>query len=166
MKRAPIATRPLEVRFWSKVRKGEDCWEWTGFTRKDGYGLIGLGRRSDGIARAHRVAWELHFGPIPDGLYVCHRCDNRKCVRPDHLFLGTPQDNVDDMVRKGRSVAPSSPSGLKNHKAVAIAFGGETMCIAEWERRLHMAPGTLRKRLRDGWSLERAFTEPVRTRAA
>lgn len=67
--------------------------------RSNGYGMI----KSNGVhQRAHRVAWEIENGPIPDGLLVCHRCDNRPCCNTNHLFLGTHQDNFDDMVAKGR----------------------------------------------------------------
>ncbi len=75
------------------------CWLWLG-TLCCGYGLIMV----DGTRwRAHRYSWTLHNGPIPDGLFVCHRCDIRECVNPSHLFLGTCDDNLKDMVRKGRS---------------------------------------------------------------
>ena len=94
----------LKRRFWAKVAKSDGCWEWTAEIGYKGYGrfcLWSLGKRS--TVAAHRVAWELTSGPIPVGLMVCHRCDNRKCVRPDHLFLGTNQDNMTDMKNKGRS---------------------------------------------------------------
>lgn len=97
----------LEERFWSKVsRHPTGCWEWKASTkaaRSAGktfhYGQIRVGRRE---ASAHRTCWELCFGPIPDGIFVCHACDNPKCVRPSHLFLGTPRDNIQDMIAKGR----------------------------------------------------------------
>lgn len=92
----------LAERLWAKVDRTESCWIWTGGTNIKGYGCIGLGERGRGKALAHRVSWELAFGPIPDGLWVLHHCDNPPCVRPDHLWLGTAADNNRDMVAKGR----------------------------------------------------------------
>lgn len=90
--------RPRQPRpFWSLVDKSGDCWLWT--AGKDG---VGYGRWGNDQG-AHRVAWEETNGPIPPGLFVCHRCDNPACVRPSHLFLGRPKDNTQDMVRKGRA---------------------------------------------------------------
>lgn len=87
--------------FWDRVRLVPDtgCWEWTGPRNACGYGTTNVENRS---ALAHRVAWELLRGPIPDGLLVCHKCDNPPCCNPDHLFLGTQADNMQDAARKGR----------------------------------------------------------------
>lgn len=99
----PSPTRPLEERFWEKVRKTEGCWLWTASTAEFGYGAIGAGGKHGKILRAHRVSYEIANGPIPAGLCVLHRCDNPGCVNPDHLFLGTNQDNHKDMIEKGRN---------------------------------------------------------------
>lgn len=92
---------PLAQRFWAKVnRRGpEECWEWTASRYRFGYGVIYANGK---MGRSNRVAWELTNGPIPDGMEVCHRCDNPPCCNPTHLFLGTHQDNVRDCFGKGR----------------------------------------------------------------
>lgn len=90
---------PVPLRFWSCVDKTGDCWIWTGQRTRDGYGRISVNQKYVG---AHRVSFELANGPIPDGLYVLHSCDNRPCVNPAHLWLGTHQDNMRDMAEKGR----------------------------------------------------------------
>lgn len=93
----------MEERFWPKVAKRgpDECWEWTASRTPQGYGKIGR-RKGESPAIASRVSWEMHNGPIPDGLHVLHRCDNPPCVNPAHLFLGTNADNQRDMRAKGR----------------------------------------------------------------
>ena len=105
---APVPWFAFSRRFWSKVDRTSECWVWTG-SRTCGYGHIRVGSRSDGtrtLLRATHVAWELTNGAIPEGLWLLHRCDNPPCVRPTHLFLGTPKDNTDDMAAKGRANTP------------------------------------------------------------
>lgn len=111
-------------RFWKYVDKDGAfhadigrCWEWIGTKRPDGYGVIGLGTREMGLMRAHRVSWILAEGPIPAGRFLCHHCDNPMCVRPSHMFLGTPRDNHADMRFKGRHVNPPRCEGTKNVNA-------------------------------------------------
>lgn len=99
---------PLAERFWPKVHKRDGCWLWTASTDSNGYGQSFIGRL-DGRVRlehAHRVAWRLTFGDIPDGLNVLHRCDVPRCVNPAHLFLGTDRDNIQDAIGKGRWISP------------------------------------------------------------
>ena len=104
LREAGIETRgkmpePLLERFWNKVQVTDGCWEWQEGLSTGGYGKFWVGNET---VPAHRFAWEVSQGPIPDGLFVCHHCDNRKCVRPDHLWLGTSYDNMVDCVEKGR----------------------------------------------------------------
>lgn len=114
---------PLADRFWAQVKRSDGCWEWQGLILSNGYGQIGgVEGRSVG---AHRVAWMLTNGSIPDGLIVCHRCDNRSCVRPDHLFLGTQSDNVLDAVQKGRFPAGEGHGQSKITAVEAAAIRGD-----------------------------------------
>lgn len=104
-----LRARPWQERFWERVAKSDGCWEWTGCVHpKTGYGM----GDADGVTKsAHRMAYVLEYGAIPSGLQVLHHCDNRKCVRPSHLYAGTHADNMRDMVARGRSPRPlASPA--------------------------------------------------------
>lgn len=97
--------------FWKKVLKGDGCWLWAGAPAKVGYGRL----RVDGVLYyAHRLALEISGVLIPPGHCACHHCDNRMCVRPDHLFVGTHTDNHGDMVAKGRNALPPKMAGASH----------------------------------------------------
>lgn len=127
-------TTPLEKRFWSKVQKTNTCWIWTGAKRSNTYyGILYCGARwlgSNGpdpnvkrlryrAVAAHRLSWQMANGAIPLGMCVCHHCDNPACVRPDHLFLGTPRENAMDRTAKGRS--PGAPGESNRHAKLTSA---------------------------------------------
>lgn len=106
----PRAGTP-EERFWARVEKTDECWLWTAYRLRSGYGWLRVNKVG---WLAHRRSWALCNGSIPDGLFVLHRCDNPSCVRPDHLFLGTHQDNMTDMATKGRG-AHGEGHGMRKH---------------------------------------------------
>jgi hypothetical protein len=116
---------PAIERFMAKVEPepNSGCWLWTGATVY-GYGTLLVSRNRN--SRAHRIAWEIFRGPIPGGVFVCHRCDVRACVNPDHLFLGTNMENCHDMARKGRGTkSPSGlPYGVRRHRSKFQAIIG------------------------------------------
>ena len=102
--------------FWTRVGRTPQCWEWQGGHITNGYGLMYFqGQRQ----LAHRISWQIHFGAIPVGRCICHACDNPSCVRPDHLFVGTHKDNMNDMHRKGRAGDHEwwKRPGRRHHKA-------------------------------------------------
>jgi len=115
---------PITFRLWSKVDKSsgpDGCWIWIGCKASSGYGQIGRGRRGEGQMPTHRLAWELTNGPIPDGLWVLHKCDNPPCCNPAHLFLGTRTDNMRDCSAKGRLLAQSNPAHLARGSRHGVA---------------------------------------------
>jgi len=107
---ATAKRRNFAERFWEKVTKTPSCWLWTGGKTQDGYGQM----NRDGLnVRANRISWELHNGPIPDGQFVLHCCDNPSCVRPDHLFLGDDAINMADRNAKNRQARGERSGGAK-----------------------------------------------------
>jgi len=100
------AYKDLRDRFDCRVERipGVDCWIWNGSTNKNGYGMVYFNQQQR--STAHRVSYSLYVGPVPRGQYVLHKCDVHSCVNPDHLFAGTPLDNMRDMINKGRNVNP------------------------------------------------------------
>lgn len=132
------------ARFWTYVEPAyeDDCWYWQGYFHNTGYGKFFLRKneRPDRRSRyvpAHRMAWEITHGAIPPGMFICHTCDNRACVRPEHLFLGTHADNMADMAakRRGRSGTPRKLSAEdvaqirarnesgESYRSLALKFG-------------------------------------------
>lgn len=129
------------IAFWNKIAitaNDNQCWLWTGSFFKNGYGYHKLNKKK---IRSHRLAWSYPDYVIPDGMYILHSCDNRSCCNPKHLFLGTHQDNMDDMIAKGRQASPEKIS----HKGEANGNSKLTMSIAR-EIRLRFEVESISKR--------------------
>ena len=138
---------PLEIRLWRKVTKTDTCWIWTGAIAGWGHGRIqtSIGQ----IDATHRVSWRLHFGEIPDGLCVLHKCDNPPCVRPDHLFLGTLKDNTQDMLKKERHLVKLSD---EQQQEMRDLFAAEKATYDELSRRFGVCKATTWKVLAGKYS--------------
>lgn len=147
----------LRERFLAKVclEASSGCWVWQGMVDPKGYGLVSLRGRQ---LRAHRLAWMLFHGEIAPGIVVCHKCDVRVCVNPDHLFLGTPADNSQDMLTKGRS-----SRGERHHNAkltedqvsrIKAMLAEDCLYISEIAREFGVTPSTIRA-IRQGKSWRR-----------
>jgi hypothetical protein len=117
------------------MRSETGCWEWTGFLNNQGYGAYDTQqhRTKPRILLAHRFSWQVFFGEISKGKCVCHKCDNKKCVNPDHLFVGTQSENLLDMYRKGRRISHRLP-GEKNPNAKLTAENVTEIKLARSQR--------------------------------
>lgn len=139
---------PVEERFWRYVNKTPSCWEWTGSKRRFGYGSIQECGKDGRYLQAHRLSYQMHVGPIPDGFFVMHKCDNPSCVNPDHLQIGTPRDNTQDMIAKGRKNVVA-PVGEKNGKSkltedLARYIKSSSSTNAQLARELNLSPNCIR----------------------
>lgn len=126
------------AQFWSKVKVGDksECWPWQAKTNEHGYGYF-----KD--ERAHRVAYEILLGEIPQGMVACHRCDNRLCCNPFHIFIGTHQDNSDDAVRKGRVKRGESHPRCKLTEAQVAMIRTSEQSGADLAREFGVSPSTI-----------------------
>lgn len=143
--RKGISEQTLYARFTKKflMDTKTGCWNWTASTINSGYGVIGTGPHK--VETAHRVSWRIYRGPIPNDLWVLHKCDNRRCVNPDHLYLGTIRDNAQDVMRRGKPycfhlrshITPevdarrkaALPRGAAHHRSGAVLSAEEVCAI-------------------------------------
>lgn len=149
--------KSVEERFWEKVDRsgGPDaCWEWQASTFHRGYGKFYVDSDRRAVS-AHRFAYELTRDPIPEGVFVCHACDNRACVNPTHLWVGTAADNTHDCIQKGRKNTPRGESHSSNMREVAARGeqNGAAKLTAEKVRQIRL------RYSQDGITFERLATE-------
>lgn len=144
--------KPLVDRFWEKVEKSDGCWKWTSTITTRGYGQFWVGgeRRQE---LSHRLAWELaNDKRVPDGFVVMHSCDNPACVNPEHLFVGTHQDNKIDSVRKGRHAHGETNGGggkLTRQQAKEIRESRGGLSISDAAAKYGVSKNTV-NRIRSG----------------
>jgi hypothetical protein len=133
------------TRFWSHVDRSGECWEWQAAINRDtGYGAFNPYGKT---VSTHRFAFELEYGSIPDGMLVCHRCDNRRCVRPDHLFLGTHADNNRDSAAKGGRSSQARLS-IEQVREIRLLYALDNLSYGEIAMRYGVVPHTIARIVR------------------
>lgn len=151
----------MSDKFWNRVRKTDGCWQWTGPINEHGYGIYGA--RHNGVRTrsfSHRYSFAMANGPIPPGKCILHKCDNRVCVRPDHLWLGTRKENTADMMAKGRGRWPGQKKKLFGEAHPAAKLTAETvreirasdLTSSQLAEKFNVGPPAIRKiRSRQRW---------------
>jgi hypothetical protein len=127
--------------FWANVFKTHSCWFWIGRVQSEGYGIYGKP-----VLLAHHLSWRIHFGAIPEGEWVLHKCDTPPCVNPEHLFLGNQKINMADAAAKG---VVGNQHGMDS--AIYLTAHGETRTLREWSRSTGLPYITLYNRIERGW---------------
>ena len=145
----PLPT--FEERFWTKVDKSRNCWEWTASKLQSGYGQIGKGGRGNGNLLAHRVSYELRVGAIPAGMFVDHICHNKSCVRPEHLRLATQKQNQEN-IRGPQSNSQSGVLGVswakRDQRWVAkVCHNGKRITVGSFKTIQEAEAAAIAKRL-------------------
>lgn len=143
--RAELSAQKQAVQLTKYTVNSNGCWIWTGSFFKDGYGQM---KRNGKNLKAHRVFFEAHKGPIPEGLCVLHKCDTPACVNPEHLWAGTNLQNIQDRDRKNRT-----------HQTY-VEHIDQTVNIRKMAQELGVVESSLRNRFKRGWSFERAVSQP------
>lgn len=148
----PVTQERLESKFYENILRVESgCWEWQNIIASNGYGVLQVGKvtgPSHYRESVHRFSYRLHKGPIPDNMNVLHRCDNRKCCNPEHLFLGTHDDNMKDKIQKGRQSRGSRAGRAKLTEmdiVMIFAMRDEGLTFAEIAKRFNVARPTIGK---------------------
>lgn len=136
-------TKPIKERFLSKIEKTKSCWNWIGSIDKYGYGYIKL--KTGKHRKAHRLSYEIFIGKIPENLFVCHTCDNPKCVNPKHLFVGSARDNMKDAINKKRAlIGEKNPRAkLTTEQVKEIRFRSKSEKTIELAREFNVSTGAI-----------------------